>query len=534
MTTVRRLALTLPLILTLLGCALGSAVAPTQVVTSIPATDVSLAPAEPVALDLCTLLTADEISAALGEAVEVQPGLQTGACTFGATTDSAQPKSVAVSAAQSAQARDLVQMAASLGLLFGGSPEAQAIAQDLQANASSMPLEEVVSKANSLLAPLGYVYTPVEGTAGVTTWGWNPLGAGSLQQVLGETYLSVSVVGMDEAGARSLAEGLLTIAAARLPAAFTIELEDSLRIEFTTSPPTALPEPSATPEPPTAGTIWVADHQADRVARIDAATGNILADIVVGDYPISIAIGEGGVWVGNQGDGTVSRIDPATNQVVATIGVSDQKYLRLAVGEGRVWVAACLEKAVKVIDPATNQVTASVPVDSCWNVAVGGGQVWVPTGQRTVTRVDPTTLTAMPTVFVQSGPALIVPGFDSMWVANINAMTVSRFDPLTREVTATLLTGLDHVKFNLRGLAVGEGRVWVSSSAGIQAFDPATNELWLATSTVADPTHMAVAGRLLWVTTAAPGGIFALDPATGDLVRQVRWGTAPYAIAAGP
>jgi YVTN family beta-propeller protein len=419
-------------------------------------------------------------------------------------------------------------------LLFGGSPEAQAIAQDLQANAGSMPLEEVVSKASSLLVPLGYVYTPVEGAPGVTSWGWNPLGAGSLQQVLGETYLAVSVVGMDEAGARSLAEGLLTIAAARLPAAFTIQLEDSLRIEFTAAPPTAVAEVSATPEPPTAGTIWVADHSADRVVRIDAATGNILADIAVGDYPISIAIGEGGVWVGNQGDGTVSRIDPETNQVVATIDVAEQMHISVATGEGRVWAAACIDKVVKVIDPATNQVTASVPVDNCWNVAVGGGQVWVPTGERTVTRIDPTTLTAMPTVFVQSGPAMIVSGFDSMWVANVNAMTVSRFDPLTRQVTATLLTGLDHVKVNLRGLAVGEGRVWVSSSAGIQAFDPATNELWLSTSTVADPTRMAVAGGLLWVTTDAPGGIFALDPATGDLVRQVRWGSAPYAIAAGP
>jgi YVTN family beta-propeller protein len=486
-----------------------------------------------VELDLCTLLTTDEVVQTLGEPVELQAGLQTGACSY-ATTDSAQPKSVAVSAAQGDQARDLVQMAASLGLLFGGSPEAQAIAQDLQANAGSMPLEEVVSKAGSLLAPLGYVYTPVVGGPGATTWGWNPMGAGSLQQVLGETYVSVSVVGLDEAGARSLAEGLLAIAAARLPPAFTIELEDSLRIEFTAAPPTALPEPSATPEPPTAGTIWVADHLADRVARIDAATGNILADILVGDKPMSIAVGDEAVWVGNEGDGSVSRIDPATNQVVATIPIGQKGFLRLAAGEGRVWVAACLDKLVAVVDPKANSVVDTVEVDSCWNVALGGGQVWVPTGERTVTRIDPATLTAIPAIFVQSGPAIIIEGLGSMWVANVNAMTVSRFDPVTREVTATLLTGLDRVGHNLHGLAAGEGRLWVSSTAGIQSFDPATNLVWSATSTIADPHHLAFAGGLLWVTTGAAGGIFALDPATGDLARQVRWGTAPYAITAGP
>jgi streptogramin lyase len=167
-------------------------------------------------------------------------------------------------------------------------------------------------------------------------------------------------------------------------------------------------------------------------------------------------------------------------------------------------------------------------------VAVGGGQAWVPTGERTVTRIDPATLTAMPTVFVQSGPSEIVACFGSMWVANVNAMTISRFDPLTQEITATLLTGLDHAKHGMRGIATGEGRVWVATSAGIHGFDPASNSLRLVASSIADPWNMAVAGGSLWVTTGAADGIFALDPASGDLVRQVHWGTAPFAIAAGP
>jgi YVTN family beta-propeller protein len=55
------------------------------------------------------------------------------------------------------------------------------------------------------------------------------------------------------------------------------------------------------------------------VARIDAATGSILAEVTVGDTPTSIAVGEGAVWVANTGDGTVSRIDPATNEVTASV-----------------------------------------------------------------------------------------------------------------------------------------------------------------------------------------------------------------------
>ncbi len=191
-------------------------------------------------------------------------------------------------------------------------------------------------------------------------------------------------------------------------------------------------------------------------------------------------------------------------------------------------MAACLDKVVKAIDPATNQVA-----EGCWNVAVGGRQVWVPTGERTVMRIDPTTSTSIPAMFVQSGPSEIASGFGSMWVANVNDMTVSRFDPVARELTATLTTGLDHAKHNLHGLATGEGRVWLSTTAGVMGFDPTTNTLAVAFSAAPDPWFHAVAGGALWVTTDAAGGIFALNPVNGDLVRQVRWGTAPFAIAAG-
>jgi streptogramin lyase len=121
-----------------------------------------------------------------------------------------------------------------------------------------------------------------------------------------------------------------------------------------------------------------------------------------------------------------------------------------------------------------------------------------------------------------------------MWLANANAMTVSRFDPVAREVTATLTTGLDHATTGVRGLATGEGRVWLATTAGVMGFDPATNTLDVTFSAVADPWYLATAGGALWVTNNAESGVFALDPASGDLVRQVAWGTAPFAIAAGP
>jgi len=253
----RDLLVIIGLLLASFACALqgSSDEAPPEAETPSP----EPAAVTPVRLDLCTLLTAAEVSEALGETVEVQPGLQTGACSF-ATTAGTQPKSVSVSAAQGTQARDLVQMSASLGLMFGGNADSQRIAEDLQANAASMSLQEVVEKANTLLAPLGYAFSPAGTQDLPAVWGWNPMGAGSLLRVDGETYLAVSVIGLDEAAAKSLTTTLLALAGERLPAAFTIELAESLQVQFTAevSAPTLAPTPTLVPMPTLVPTLILA------------------------------------------------------------------------------------------------------------------------------------------------------------------------------------------------------------------------------------------------------------------------------------
>jgi hypothetical protein len=247
MPTYRALLAILGLLLGSLACGLQDRSVETPPVADTPSPEPQVA--SPVDLDLCTLLTATEVSDALGEAVEVKLGLQTGACSY-ATTNSPLSKSVAVSAAQGSQARDLLQMSASLGLLFGGNADSQRIADDLQANAASMSLQEVVEKTNTLLVPLGYAYSAAGTQDMPAIWAWNPMGAGSLQQVDDETYLAVSVIGLDEPAAKSLTTTLLALAGERLPAAFTIELAESLRVEFTVQAPTLGPEPTPTLVPP--------------------------------------------------------------------------------------------------------------------------------------------------------------------------------------------------------------------------------------------------------------------------------------------
>ena len=77
------------------------------------------------------------------------------------------------------------------------------------------------------------------------------------------------------------------------------------------------------------------------MARIDLASGRLVADIPVPSEPHRVAYGAGAVWVGNWHDNSVSRIDPATNRLVGSpIPIGAHHAGNLVVGAGGVWVTS--------------------------------------------------------------------------------------------------------------------------------------------------------------------------------------------------
>lgn len=172
--------------------------------------------------------------------------------------------------------------------------------------------------------------------------------------------------------------------------------------------------------------VWVANYRDASVSRIDALSNRVVSTIEVGDGPDAIAVGEGAVWVANR-YGSVTRINPQTNSVVATIATGRWTH-GLAVGAGRVWVIRAvptlsgLEGAVLQIDPRTNRLVGDpIPVGlSAWSVVVGHG---------------------------------------SVWVSNTTEYSVSRIDPVTNQVKATLRVPCPFA------LAISENRVWVTHQA---------------------------------------------------------------------
>jgi YVTN family beta-propeller protein len=192
------------------------------------------------------------------------------------------------------------------------------------------------------------------------------------------------------------------------------------------------------------GSLWSVD--AEVVTRLDPESGRILAEIRVGPTPLGggitavggIASGEGAVWgIGSAG---IVRIDPKTNRVVATIPISQgvaangPSPTAVAVGEDAVWVASRFVGFDTITLHSNRKVRRGI-----------------------VSRIDPATNSIVATIPVGLDPFAIAVGEGAVWVANRTSFSVSRIDPQTNGVAATIGVGN-----RPQGIAAGGGAVWVS------------------------------------------------------------------------
>lgn len=86
--------------------------------------------------------------------------------------------------------------------------------------------------------------------------------------------------------------------------------------------------------------MWVSEGGSNTVARIDPATGAVLARVPTGWTPADGTVGPDGlVWIPNLQSHDVTVIHPATNSVVRTVPVGPGRSV-LTVAFGDVWSPA--------------------------------------------------------------------------------------------------------------------------------------------------------------------------------------------------
>jgi len=184
--------------------------------------------------------------------------------------------------------------------------------------------------------------------------------------------------------------------------------------------------------------------------------------------------------------------------------------------------------------PPAGRITATIAVGhSLGPFAAGENAVWVENRDGTISRIDPVTNTVVATIttpFALSGGVggWIVTGAGSVWISNPGANSVTRIDAATNHVVATIPVGESPT-----GLAVTPGAVWVANHRGgsLSRIDPATNAV-VATIPVGDqtgpfdlgyPQELAAAGGSVWLEAEEASGLMLerLDPTTNAVVAKI-------------
>jgi len=184
--------------------------------------------------------------------------------------------------------------------------------------------------------------------------------------------------------------------------------------------------------------------------------------------------------------------------------------------------------SVAVVDPNSARVVDTVEVGS-GPVAIvfGHGSLWVANSEDdTVSRIDPETREVEATIGVPS-PVDLAVGADAIWVASGIAGTVSRIDPESNDVVATidLRTSDPFDPRTVQGIATGAGSIWAAvSGRELVRIDPNQDRVVGSIDVGSDQLAATAGHGALWVVTTR-GQLLRIEPTTGAVTTRLSVGS---------
>jgi DNA-binding beta-propeller fold protein YncE len=265
------------------------------------------------------------------------------------------------------------------------------------------------------------------------------------------------------------------------------------------------------------------------------SVGRIVATIHVHEFIWQLAAGEGGIWAAE--DAGIAHIDPAANTVVATLATAPSQGFGpgVAAGDGSIWASNFTDNTVMRFDSGSGRLTATIPVGNApEGIAVTPSAVWVanhhpgPDGTGSVSRIDPATNTVVATIPAGAradccGPQGIDANAGGVWTAIPNANAVDRIDPTTNQVLAIV-----PAPPACGPVAAAADQVWVAggcNGASATRIDPATNKVVARTATSTITTGVAIGFGSVWVTTTHT--LERINPATNKVFERTVLGPKP-------
>ena len=196
--------------------------------------------------------------------------------------------------------------------------------------------------------------------------------------------------------------------------------------------------------------------------------------------------------------------------------------------------------------PPAGRVVATIPAPSWGGIEVGAGSVWIAnTTEHTVTRVDPATNEIVATIPVGDatvdplhGPGRLAYGHGSLWVLDgtSNCSCVHRIDPSTNRIDATIPLGTPQTQGRIAplGIVVRPESVWISLRHGnedapdgaVVRVDPATNTVVAVVGAGSNPefggpTRLATASGSVWTGVPSTKSIVRIDPVSNAVVASI-------------
>ena len=209
--------------------------------------------------------------------------------------------------------------------------------------------------------------------------------------------------------------------------------------------------------------VWVVNEGRHEVVRLDTTTMEPLDRFLVPSAGLGyLTVGGGTLWLTESPPGAVSRWRLDTTRLQTRYHLESGTFpLEVGFAGGAAWVALVDSGELLRIDPQDGT-TSRIRVGSGPGgpPTPGFGSVWVSTADDTLWRIRTATQKPIAIVHVGANPFGVAVGSGSVWVSNHQSGTISRVDPTTDSVVATIKTG-----YFPQWLAADERYVWVGISS---------------------------------------------------------------------
>jgi YVTN family beta-propeller protein len=230
------------------------------------------------------------------------------------------------------------------------------------------------------------------------------------------------------------------------------------------------------------------------------------------------------IWTANAGDGTITEIaidSQYAKPLTRYTSDSPNQAAPLVYWEGALWVGDFNAQTVQELNPSTGaKIGAPIHVGGQpWSMTIAlqtktfPGYLWVANYNGTLARLSPGAGSGPPLIkrgFV-SGPKRMAPSTSALWVANLNAGSVTTATADTGDILGTAPVGGTPAAINY-----AKGKLWVADSTAntVTPFDPVSPKQLTPGSAIRvgrGPKRLTSGRGYLYVSNSGSGSVSRID-----------------------